>query len=519
MPDSTTPAPPPVYDRAQLRKKVNRKLKRRLLTVGLVIGGVAVLVVGAGIGYGVYRNGQISRIVVNGLRATPPSGVENILLVGSTSRCALKQQNPIYGLCSQGVNGVNSDVVMILHLDPTTKTASILSIPRDLFVPNARSTGPNKIDAALYQGPQQLVAAVEQDFGIPVQHFVELNFDSFAGVVQALGGIDMYFPEPVYDAFSQLNIPTAGCRHLNGFQALAVVRARHLQYKGPGVKTNNHAQWPSDPQSDLSRIRRDHEFLRVLASAVSKRGLDNPLTDNSLLGAVAPQLQVDSSFGLGDMLGTVLTFHGVDPQSAPQLTLPVMVDNLSYYDGGYDYGSVVLGSEPGDMQTIDRFLGVSADTDTATGDRLPAAKSVTVSVLNGTGTTGQAGTTGAGLQALGFDVVGTGDTAAAGTSVSETMVYYASPRQRAAAEKVVHSLSGAIAFGQGPTADGADVTVVTGSNFSVNAPPSSTTTSVASTPAGSGPTGSSELAAPSPPTQPLAQFDPRSCTASGGEGP
>ena len=374
MPDSTTPAPPPVYDRAQLRKKVNRKLKRRLLTVGLVIGGVAVLVVGAGIGYGVYRNGQISRIVVNGLRATPPSGVENILLVGSTSRCALKQQNPIYGLCSQGVNGVNSDVVMILHLDPTTKTASILSIPRDLFVPNARSTGPNKIDAALYQGPQQLVAAVEQDFGIPVQHFVELNFDSFAGVVQALGGIDMYFPEPVYDAFSQLNIPTAGCRHLNGFQALAVVRARHLQYKGPGVKTNNHAQWPSDPQSDLSRIRRDHEFLRVLASAVSKRGLDNPLTDNSLLGAVAPQLQVDSSFGLGDMLGTVLTFHGVDPQSAPQLTLPVMVDNLSYYDGGYDYGSVVLGSEPGDMQTIDRFLGVSADTDTATGDRLPGGQ-------------------------------------------------------------------------------------------------------------------------------------------------
>ncbi len=46
-------------------------------------------------------------------------GTENILLVGSTDRCALKVQNAAYGLCSQGVNGVNSDVVMILHLDPT----------------------------------------------------------------------------------------------------------------------------------------------------------------------------------------------------------------------------------------------------------------------------------------------------------------------------------------------------------------------------------------------------------------
>jgi len=519
VPDSTATAPPPVYDRAQLREKVHRKLKRRLRNGGLVIGGVVVLIVGTAIGYGVYRNGQINRVVVNGLRAVPPSGVENILLVGSTSRCALKQQNPIYGLCSQGVNGVNSDVVMLLHLNPNTKTASILSIPRDLFVPNARSTGPNKIDAALYQGPQQLVAAVEQDFGIPVQHFVELNFDSFAGVVQALGGINMYFPEPVYDAYSQLRIPTAGCRHLDGFQALAVVRARHLQYKGPGVTTNNPTQWPRDPQSDLSRIRRDHEFLRVLASAVSKRGLDNPFTDNSLLGAVAPQLQVDSSFGLGDMLGLVLAFHGVDPQSAPQLTLPVRVDNLNYYDAGYDYGSVVLGSEPGDMQAIDKFLGVSGDTDTATGQRLPAPKAVTVSVLNGTGASGQAGTASTGLQALGFDVVGTGDTAPAGTSVSETMVYYASQSDRAAAEAVVHSLTGAVAFGRGPTADGADVTVVTGSNFSVNAPPSATPSAGSPSAPGAGASGSAVLAAPSPSTQPLAPFDPRSCTASGGEGP
>ena len=237
---------------------------------------VLVVLVGSIIGYVEYLGHQIHRIKVGNLVAEPPSGVENIVLVGSTSRCALKKQNKAFGLCSEGVTGVNSDVVMILHVNPNTKAASILSIPRDLFVPNARATGANKIDAALVEGPQQLVNAIEEDFGIPVHHYVELNFDSFQGVVNALGGIKMYFPEPVFDAYSGLNVPTPGCRKLNGYQALQVVRARHLVYKGPGVKTNNHADWTPDPESDLSRIRRDHEFLRVLATAVDQEGPRQP---------------------------------------------------------------------------------------------------------------------------------------------------------------------------------------------------------------------------------------------------
>ena len=149
------------------------------------------------------------------------AGTENILLVGSTDRCALQVQTAAYGLCSDGVNGVNSDVVMILHLDPSTQSLSILSIPRDLFVPNARADGANKIDAALYEGPSQLVTAINDDLGIPIQHYVVLNFDTFANVVNALGGVKMYFPEPVYDAYSGLHVTTPGCVELDGFHALA----------------------------------------------------------------------------------------------------------------------------------------------------------------------------------------------------------------------------------------------------------------------------------------------------------
>jgi len=318
---------------------------------------------------------------------------------------------------------------------------------------------------------------------------------------------------PLYDAESSLNIATAGCHELNGFQALAVVRARHLQYRPPSVKTGNPRTWPHDPQSDLSRIRRDHEFLRVLASAVSTRGLGNPVTDNQLLGAVAPQLQVDSSFSLGDMLGTVLTFHGVNPNKAPQQTLPVIVDAENYFAGGYDYGSVELTSQPQDLQVVDNFLGLAAGRDTMTGKLLPAAHGVTVSVLNGTGISGQAASTAAALGALGLDIVGTGDSRPVG-AVSETTVTYTAGHE-ADAERVAHDLNGAVVMSLGPTSDGADVTVVTGSDFSVVAAAGTPPASSGAVPG----TGSAILAPPTPPTQALAPFDPRSCTASGGEGP
>ncbi|MGH9018421.1 MAG: LCP family protein [Acidimicrobiales bacterium] len=518
MPVSTPAAPPSVYGRANVRRIKRQRLVQRLVRIGALVAAVVIIIGASAVAYTAYRNNQIHRVAIGNLAATPPSGVENVVLVGSTSRCALRQQNAAFGLCSQGVTGVNSDVVMILHLNPKTKAASILSIPRDLFVPNARGAAANKIDAALADGPEALISAIQEDFGIPIQHYVELNFDSFQNVVTALGGIRMYFPMPLYDAESSLNIPTAGCHLLNGFQALAVVRARHLQYKPADVKTTDVADWPHDPESDLSRIRRDHEFLRVLAGAVATRGLSNPLTDNNLLGAVAPQLQVDSHFSLGDMLGTVLTFHGVDPSTAPQQTLPVIVDTATYIAGGDDYGSVELTSEPQDDQIVDSFLGVTSGRDTMTGKALPAPRSVTVSVLNGTGITDQAAATGAALAALGLDVVGTGDTAALG-SVSETTVTYSAGHE-ADAERVAHDLSGAVVMGLGTTAQGADVSVTTGTDFAVVAPPTHTTAPAATTPAPTGetPADAAVLAAPSPPTQSLAAFDPRACTASRGGG-
>ncbi len=522
------------------RRGRHRKLRWILGSLALVV----VLVVGGGLGYAWYLNHEIHRIDVRGLTDVPTTGAEagtqNILMVGSTDRCALKVQNAAYGLCSQGVNGVNSDVVMILHLDPSAHTVSILSIPRDLFVPNARTTGANKIDAALYQGPSQLVAAINDDLGIPIQHYVVLNFDSFANVVNALGGVKMYFPEPVYDAYSGLKQFAPGCVALNGYEALQVVRARHLQYKGPGITTDLPQYWPSENLSDLARIRRDHEFLRVLAAAVAKQGLSDPITDERLVSGLAPQLEVDRKFSTSDMVDLVLNFHSVNVNAAPQLTLPVEVDQSTsgYTYRGDAYGDVEFPSTAQDQPVIDRFLGIRASVDSMTGRPLPAPAAVTVSVLNGTGAYNQATDTSTALQALGFHMVGVGDTPSVGAE-SETVVYFAttSPADQAAAQTVARAISGSVITALGPTSDGAEVTVVTGTQFSVNPPaavpaaggpvasgggatatttPNPSPATTTTTPAG--PSAAAAFLPPTAAVTPLQPWDPRSCSATGGPG-
>ena len=125
--------------------------------------------------------------------------------------------------------------------------------PRDTFVPNAREIGANKIDAALYEGPSQLVTAIEEDFAIPINNFVELNFDTFADVVNALGGIKMYFPIPSTTPTPASTSSTPGCYDLDGYHALQVVRARHLQIQ-PNPSNHEPHTWPYEALSDIARF-------------------------------------------------------------------------------------------------------------------------------------------------------------------------------------------------------------------------------------------------------------------------
>jgi LCP family protein required for cell wall assembly len=507
----------------------------------VTLATVVVVIVAAVAGDYWYINHLIHHVKITTITKTY-NNAENILLVGSTTRCGLKVQDAAYGLCSQGVTGVNSDVVMILHLNLTTNQVSILSLPRDLFVPNARKDGANKIDAALYNGPSQLVAAIQEDFGVPINHYVELNFDTFADVVNVLGGIKMYFPMEVFDAYSQLYVPHPGCIQLNGKRALEVVRARHLQIRFPGDSTD-YRNWPQEALSDLARIRRDHEFLKVLADAVKAKGIANPLTDQRLATSVARYLTVDQGLTTSALLSLAEHFHGVSVGSVPELTVPVVLVQTpkGYLYQGYYYGDVEFPIDPGVTQTVDRFLHVAPDINTMDGKPLPASSSITVSVLNGTGVPNQQHVVAAGLRRRGFVINGVGTATPFGVR-EETVVYHAnnSASSLAAAQTVLHTIEGPAVMALGRTTAGVQVTVLTGSDVSVLAPPhktSTTTTMLKRKRHGTATTTTTkpvtqitvvdpsavkhdtDLSAPTDVTQALQPWDPRSCGPTGTEGP
>jgi hypothetical protein len=316
------------------------------------------------------------------------------------------------------------------------------------------------------------------------------------------------------------------------------------------VTTSDPYYWPQEGESDLARIRRDHEFLRVLATAVAAQGLGNPIKDAQIVSSVAPDLTVDSTFSTPNMVNLVLTFHGINPFGAPELTVPVMESDINQYiyEGG-GYGNVEFPSEPQDFDVIDQFLGAGPDANTLNGEPLPSPASVTVSIEDGSGIYSAGHTAAAGLQALGFDVTGVSTTSPVGEQ-AETVVEYAedTPAEEAAAQLVARSISGQVIMALAPTSSGsatttssapsagAQVTVITGSDFSVNppAPPPTTTTTLPKPRKGSTTTTTTttvppttttttttvpDFAPPSQAVQPLAPWDPRSCTATGGEGP
>ncbi len=479
--------------RRDLHRGMRRKRRsRRVLVVLVSFVALCLVLAGGALGYVAYRYHQIHKVTVGHLASasTSPAGAENILLVGDNTRCGLKKYSQFYksakshvGSCSQ-VGGGRSDVVMILHLDPATHSAALVSLPRDLWLPMPGGKGLElRVDDALNSaetpylhlpfGPSLLVQTIEQDLGIPINHYVELNFYTFEQVVNTLGGVSLYFPTELKDAYSGLRITKVSCQHLNGAQALALVRARHLYYMDKGV-------WRYDGTGDLGRIKRSHIFLRVLAAEVQHRGISNPLTANAILGSVLPDLTVDQGFTLSDMVHMALDFHSVNPTTVPASTLPVVIWSKAYHDlanpSNYQSpGFVVFPFQPADQTTLAALtsgLGTTPWQQVAPG-------SVSVGVLNGTGTPGQATNTAAALRALGFDVAGTGQSTPGGNP-SETVVRYA-PGYIAQAEKVLSEIAGEAVMAEGGTMPGTQVTVLTGSDFAVASPaPSSTSGSASS---------------------------------------
>jgi LCP family protein required for cell wall assembly len=358
------PTPPNEPALAQLGERIDgrvpprarrRRRRRRLRLTAYVATGLVLVLVGVAgaayyygyLGFKAAERPLCTRGKIQVCRTELPGAPFNVLVIGSDSRGGLPASDDKYFGGPGAVSGQRSDVVKIFHVDPTAGTISVVSIPRDTMVSllaNKSLFGSqNRINVNFQNGPQLLVQTIEANFGIPINHVVQIDFGGLVDAVNDVGGVWMYFPYPALDLYSSLDIPHTGCQRLNGFQALAVARSRHFQYLEGGY-------WQYDGTSDFGRIDRQNQFLRALVQAVERDKYD-PLQIASFLHDLPKGLELDNTFNYNQLLSIAWRFHTFNPNTLAAYTLPVV--------GAVDpaIGDVLYVDQPAAQQLLVRVFG------------------------------------------------------------------------------------------------------------------------------------------------------------------
>lgn len=437
-----------------------RRWPRRIL-IGLNIF-IAFCLVGAAASYGYlkYRLGQIPKLDIPGLRNDgddDPNEPMNVLLVGSDSRKNIsKAEAKAFGTEKQ-VGGERSDAMIVLHVDPDAEKASLLSIPRDLFVPVAGTNRSDKINSAFEGGPERLVGTIKGALGIEIDHYVEVDFNGFRGVVNSIGGVKVYFPAPARDKETGLNIRTAGCVELDGDNSLKYVRSRNYTYFESG-------KWRTDPTADLGRIDRQQDFIRRVMHKAIRVGR-NPATLNALIGNAVKNVTFDDAFSTKDMLRLAKRFRSLEPDKVDMLDVPT-------YQTRERGQSVLKLKQPDATEALARFRG-ELPPSAAPGSAADLPKilpsSIRVRVLNGSGADGQAGEAATALRESGFVIAGTPGDADTSKYIKSVIRYGAGQIDKARLLQAY--VGGSSQLKEDLTLRGIDVALVTGADFTGVRPP------------------------------------------------
>ncbi len=337
---------------------------------------------------------------VHGLKLSEaPAKAANFLIIGSDTRAFVQneRQKEAFGT-AQEVGPPRSDTMMIVHVNPERKSSLLVSIPRDLQV-EVPGLGREKINAAFNFGPQKVIDTIQANFDVPIHHYLEVDFETFRGIVDAIGSVPVYFPAPARDSFTGLNVQTAGCLHLNGQQALEYVRSRHLQFYENG-------RWhDASPRADIDRIQRQQAFIRRLASEASKTASRDVLAANQMADRIVDKLHVDENLSRSDIFALVRTFRNVNPADEGALEMVTM----PFYtkDPTGRRGPLLL-DEAKAAPILDALRQFGPPPEPVPP---PKRGDIRVKVLNATGETGLAARTLAEFRRLGYASGGTGDAA------------------------------------------------------------------------------------------------------------
>jgi len=319
----------------------------------------------------------------------------NILILGIDKRPdELENRDPI-----------RTDTMMVLTIDPKSKTAAMLSLPRDLWVPIPVKDGTvvhDRINAAhvfgdLYKypggGPALAVRTVEYNLGVKIHHFVKIDFEGFSRMIDALGGVTVELDQPLIDnqyptpdyGIMRINIP-AGVQHLDGEKALWLARSRHMD-------------------SDFGRIKRQQQLMMAVREKVLQINVLPKL----------PKLwsefrnAVDTDMNLPQIIGLAMVAKDIKRDSIASYSIDgSTVRPVRTIDGA----DILVPVRSEIKKLMDQYLS----------DSPLSRERPKVLILNGTSRIGLASRTAQRLKDLGFTDIEVGDSEVDGSS-STTKIY------------------------------------------------------------------------------------------------
>ncbi len=407
-----------------------------------------------------YIDDEIQRIPRIALATSRTTGRgTNFLIVGSDSRSFVDNTDEQRSFGDTTDTGPpKSDTVMVLHADGDR--SYVVSFPRDTWV-TIPGKGDMKLNAAFNDGAQKLVDTLQQNFNIPIDHYLQVDFRTFVGLVDAIGSVPVYSELPTRDLQTGLLLlfPNA-CYHLNGGDSLAYVRSRYPQHWVDGAWRD------ASGRADLDRIERQQDFIRRLGSLAVQRTIDDPQIAPDVADQVLPNLVADQSFdraAFNQLARSFIGLSGGDQSSIEFTTLPTTEATI----GGQSALRVVQADATPMLEILrgnaepvpTTTTGPSSGGSTAA----PAGvrpSDVRVNVLNGSGVAGAAGTASNDLGNEGFvrGTIGNSDR----SSVTRTEVRYRAGDE-AKAQLVASYVAGADLVVDSTL--GSDIVVVLGSNF------------------------------------------------------
>ncbi|HET9657006.1 MAG TPA: LCP family protein [Kineosporiaceae bacterium] len=243
----------------------------------------------------------------------------NVLLIGSDTR-ATAADCQLGGGCADGGAGANADVEMVVHVAADRSNATVMSVPRDTMTDLPACTTPTggvvparhgQINSTLAHGPGCTVAAVHHLTGIPIDHFVMVDFAGVIAMSDAVGGAQICVSGNVYDNYSHLKL-TQGTHTLTGLAALEFVRSRHAFGDG----------------SDLGRTYAQHLFLSAVIRSLKSAGtLANPARLYALADAATKALTVDTALAsIPNLIGLATDLDKVPPHRITFTTMQTTPD-------------------------------------------------------------------------------------------------------------------------------------------------------------------------------------------------